>query len=428
MTTTMKNRTLRIPLRPSAALTLALAAAAGAQAAGFVDDATGSLTLRNFYIHRNFVDDRATRSKAEEWTQNFLLDLKSGYTEGPLGFGLDVLGLYSFKLDGGKGTGGTQLLPLDHDGKPADQFGRLAVSGKLKFSETELRAGEWSLVLPILRADDGRSLPQTFRGSMLTSREIPSLTLHAGHITGNSPRDDGSMEDMTLNGTSPYTSDRTSDDFDFAGAEYAFNGKRTSVGLWYARLKDIYKQRYVQLQHSQPLGKAWTLDANLGYFDGEEDGEALEGHLDNKTLTGMFSLRHGAHTFYLGLQRVSGDSKWLRVNGTSGGSLANDSYNGSFDNARERSWQVRYDYDFAPQGVPGLTLMTRYIEGHNVHTGNIDDGEEWNRETQLSYVVQSGPAKNLALRWRNSTIRRDWGADNEYDEQRIIVQYPLSLF
>ncbi|TBW09341.1 OprD family porin [Azotobacter chroococcum] len=424
----MKNSTPRFPLRPSSALACALLlAGTGAQAA-FVDDAKGTLTLRNFYIHRNFVDDGATRSKAEEWTQSFILDLKSGYTEGPVGFGVDVLGLYSLKLDGGKGTGGTQLLPLDKDGKPADHFGRIAVSGKMKYSETELRVGEWFLVLPILRADDGRSLPQTFQGSMLTSKEIKNLSLYAGHITGNSPRDDGSMEDMTLNGTSPYTSDRKSDDFDFGGAEYSFNGKRTTVGAWYARLKDIYKQRYFQVLHTQPLGKEWTLGANLGYFDGEEDGEALEGHLDNKVLSGMFSLRYNAHTVYLGLQRVSGDSKWLRVNGTSGGTLANDSYNGSFDNARERSWQARYDYDFASLGMPGLTLMTRYIKGTNVHTGNIDDGEEWNRETQLSYVVQSGPAKDLTLRWRNSTIRRDWGANNKFDEQRIIVQYPLSLF
>ncbi|GAB3471032.1 hypothetical protein GCM10027398_21280 [Azotobacter salinestris] len=179
-------------------------------AAGFVDDAKGTLTLRNFFINRDFKGDNATRGKAEEWTQNFILDFRSGYTEGPLGFGVDVLGLYSQKLDGGKGTGGTQLLPLGRDGKPADH------SGKMKLSETELRVGEWYLVLPILRADNGRSLPQTFQGSMLTSQDIRNLTLYAGHITGNSPRDDRSMEDMTLFGTSPYTSDRKSDDYNFA--------------------------------------------------------------------------------------------------------------------------------------------------------------------------------------------------------------------
>ncbi|WP_349616177.1 OprD family porin [Azotobacter salinestris] len=426
----MTSRNLLSMVHGSASLTLgtALCLPLAANAAGLVDDATGTLTLRNFFINRDFKGDNATRSKAEEWTQNVILDLKSGYTQGPVGFGVDVLGLYSVKLDGSKGTGGTQLLPLGRDGDPADHFGRIAVSGKMKFSETELRVGEWYLVLPILRSDDGRSLPQTFQGSMLTSREISNLTLHAGHITGNSPRDDGSMEDMTLFGTSPYTSDRKSDDFDFAGAEYAFNDKRTTVGLWYARLKDIYKQRYVQLLHTQPLGKEWTLGANLGYFDGEEDGEALEGHLDNKVLSGLFSLKYNAHTVYLGLQRVSGDNKWLRVNGTSGGTLANDSYNSSYDNARERSWQLRYDYNFAALGVPGLTFMTRYISGKNIHVGAVDDGEEWGRESELAYVVQSGAAKNLTLRWRNSTIRRDYGSNNQFDEQRLIVQYPLSLF
>ncbi|QQE90654.1 OprD family porin [Azotobacter chroococcum] len=420
----MKNSTPRFPLRQSPALAFALLlAGTGAQAA-FVDDAKGTLTLRNFYIHRNFVDDGATRSKAEEWTQSFILDLQSGYTEGPIGFGIDVLGLWSVKLDGGKGTSGTQLLPVGKDGDPADQFGRLAVAGKLRFSRTEVKAGEWSPALPILRSDDGRSLPQTFQGGMLTSKEIKNLTVYGGRFRGNSPRDDSSLNDMSWVGNSSVTSDR----FSFAGAEYAFNGNRTTVGAWFGQLEDIYKQRYFQLTHTQPLGKDWSLGANLGYFDGEEDGSAQAGKLDNKLLSGLFSLKHGAHVLYLGLQRVTGDDKWLRVNGTSGGTAANDTYNGSFDNARERSWQLRYDYDFATLGIPGLTLMTRYLKGTNVHVGNIDDGEEWNRETQLSYVVQSGPAKNLTLRWRNSTIRRDWGANNKFDDNRLIVQYPLSLF
>ncbi len=50
------------------------------------------------------------------------------------------------------------------------------------------------------------------------------------------------------------------------------------------------------------------------------------------------------------------------------GTLANDSYNSSYDNAQEKSWQLRHDYNFAAVGVPGLTLMNRYISGSNVHT------------------------------------------------------------
>ncbi len=413
------NSSCKQTLVPSA-LSLALLAAAlplGAQAEGFVDDAKVSLGLRNFYINRNFVDPAFPQGKAEEWTQSFILDARSGYTQGAVGFGVDVLGLYALKLDGGRGTRGTQLLPVHDDGRPADDFGRLGVAAKAKISNTELKVGEWMPVLPILRADDGRSLPQTFEGAQLTSSEIAGLTLYGGQFRGNSPRNDASMEDMSYAGAE-------SDRFNFVGGEYKFNQERTLLGLWHAELEDVYNQQYLQLLHSQPLGD-WTLGANLGYFHGSEDGSELAGELDNKTYSGLFSAKFGGNTFYVGLQKVSGDT-WMRVNGTSGGSLANDSYNASFDNAEERSWQVRHDYNFASVGIPGLTLMNRYISGDNVHTASTDDGKEWGRETELAYVIQSGALKNLSMKWRNSSIRRDFST-NEFDENRLIFNYPLSI-
>ncbi|RMS69791.1 OprD family outer membrane porin [Pseudomonas savastanoi] len=358
-------------------------------AEGFVDDTKATLTLRNAYFNRNFTNpafpnSAAPQSKAEEWTQSFILDAKSGFTQGVVGFGVDVLGLYSLKLDGGKGTGGTQLLP-------------------------------------ILRSDDGRSLPQTFRGGQVTSKEIDGLTLYGGQFRGNSPRNDASMEDMSMNGRGAFTSDR----FNFGGGEYAFNDKRTQVGVWYSELQDIYQQQFFNLLHSQPVGD-WTLGANLGYFIGKEDGNKLAGDLDNKTAYALLSARYGGSTFYVGLQKLTGDTAWMRVNGTSGGTLANDSYNSSYDNAKEKSWQLRHDYNFAVLGVPGLTLMNRYISGDNVHTGNITDGKEWGRESELAYTVQSGALKNLNVKWRNSSLRRDFST-NEFDENRVFISYPISL-
>jgi hypothetical protein len=397
---------------------MALALPLSSQAAGFTEDAKITLGLRNFYINRNFVDPSNSQSKAEEWTQSFILDARSGFTEGPVGFGLDVLGMSAFKLDGGRGTRNTGLLPV-HDGNhPADNYGRLAVAGKAKLSKTELKAGEWMPVLPILRADDGRSLPQTFQGAQLTSNEIDGLTLYGGQFRQNSERNDASMEDMKFGAG-------ISDRFNFAGGEYRFNDNRTLVGLWHAELQDVYNQQYLQVQHSQPVGD-WTLGANLGYFQGEDDGSARAGKLDNKTYSGLFSAKLGGNTFYVGLQKVSGDTGWMRVNGTSGGSLANDSFNASYDNAKERSWQVRHDYNFAAVGIPGLTLMNRYISGDNVHAGSTTDGKEWGRETELAYVIQSGPLKNLSMKWRNNSIRRDFSS-NEFDENRLIFNYPLSI-
>ncbi|MCD9117150.1 OprD family porin [Pseudomonas bijieensis] len=409
-----------------------------AQAEGFIDDAKINLNLRNFYLNRNFVDNGSSkvipgptnRGAAAEWTQSFILDARSGFTTGAVGFGVDALGMLAVKLDGGRGTYGTQLLPTHDGSQPADDFGRLAVAGKMKVSKTELKVGEWMPVLPILRADDGRSLPQTLEGAQVTSKEITNVTFYGGQFRGNSQRNDASMEKLSQNGVGTVAHGKNtieSDRFNFAGAEYSFNEKRTLVGAWYAQLEDIYHQRYFQFQHSQPINDSFTLGANLGYFDGEEDGAALAGDQDNRTASGLFSLKTGAHTFYIGLQRLFGDSAWQRVAGTSGGTLANDSYGWSYDGAQERSWQVRYDYDFAGLGIPGLTMMNRFIKGTHVHSGAVTDGEDRGRESELAYVVQSGTFKSLSLRWRNSTLRRDYGNTNSFDENRLIIQYPLSI-
>ena len=390
-------------------------------AEGFVEDTKATLTLRNAYINRNFTNPDYPQSKAEEWTQNFILDVKSGFTQGTVGFGIDVLGLYSQKLDGGKGTVGTQLLPTHGDGEPADNFGRLGVAAKARISNTELKIGEWMPVLPILRSDDGRSLPQTFRGGQITSKEFAGLNLYGGQFRANSPRNDASMEEMSLNGKGAFTSDR----FNFAGGDYSFNDKHTQVGLWYAQLEDIYQQQFLNVLHTQPVGDV-TLGANLGYFWGKDDGSKLAGDLNNRTAYALLSAKYKGNTLYVGLQKVSGDDGWMRVNGTSGGTLANDSYNSSYDLAKERSWQLRHDLDFAVFGVPGLTMMNRYLSGDNIHTGAITDGKEWGRESELAYTIQTGTFKDLNMRWRNSTMRRDYST-NEYDENRIFISYPLSL-
>lgn len=122
--------TVTLNSRNFCALALACALPLPGQAAGFVDDASVNLNLRNFFINRNFTNPGNAQGLAQEWTQNFILDAKSGFTQDTVGFGVDALGLYSIKLDGGKGSGGTQLLPVGSDGRPADDFGRLAVAGK----------------------------------------------------------------------------------------------------------------------------------------------------------------------------------------------------------------------------------------------------------------------------------------------------------
>ncbi|MGQ7957031.1 OprD family porin [Pseudomonas sp. SP16.1] len=407
-----------LPLALLGSTALAVVLPSAGHAAGFVDDAKVTLGLRNYYFNRNFLNHTNNdQSQAAEWTQSFILDARSGFTQGTVGFGLDALGLLSLKLDGGRGTTGSQLLPVHDDGYAADEFGRLAVAAKARFSKTELKVGEWFAVLPILRADDGRSLPQTFQGAQITSSEIDGLNLYGGQFWKNSQRNDASREDMSFGGVE-------GDDFNFGGGEYRFNGNNSMLGVWHARLEDVYKQSFAQLTHSQPVGD-WVLGANLGYFDGKEEGAAKAGELDNKVYQGSLNAKTGNNSFTLSYQRLSGDTKFLRIDGASGGSLVNDGFTASFDAPEERSWQLRHDYNFAGLGIPGLTLMNRYTSGSNIHTGGRTDAEEWARESELAYTIQEGSLKNLSIRWRNSSVRRDVGTDA--DENRLIINYPLSI-
>ncbi|WP_092435218.1 OprD family porin, partial [Geopseudomonas sagittaria] len=359
--------------------------------------------------------------------QGFILNFKSGYTPGPVGFGVDAIGLLGIKLDGSAdraGALGTGLMPRHTDGEPADEYSRAGAALKIRVSKTELKVGELQPNLPVLTFSDIRLLPPSYTGASVVSQEFAGLTLQGGQMRAMSHRDEAGDDAM-----SPWIGRRavlavSSDRFNYAGADYAFNQNRTSVGAWYAQLEDVYNQRFFSLKHSEPLG-AWTLGANLGYFDSSEDGEELAGAIDNQTFYGMLSAKRGGHTFHVGYQELSGDHGMVRIFGNVT-PLANELPTFDFASTDERSWQARYDYDFAALGIPGLVSTVRYITGDNVDTGGAEEGKDWERDLDLGYTVQSGPLKNVSVRVRNVVARSNYRPD--IDENRLIVSYNLALF
>ena len=91
----------------------------------------------------------------------------------------------------------------------------------------------------------------------------------------------------------------------------------------------------------------------------------------------------------------------------------------------ERSWQARYDYDFAALGVPGLSSTVRYIRGNNVDTGRGFEGKDRERDLDIGYVVQSGALKGLGVRVRNVEARSNYRSD--IDENRLLLTYTWTL-
>lgn len=434
-------------------LAVALSLPIAAQAA-FIEDSKASLELRNFYMNRDFRNDfdstkavskpmvqhngyKSRQSKSEEWAQGFLLRYESGFTEGTVGVGVDAYGFAGLKLDSGRGSADTGLLlPKDSNsngkrgGSVPDSYGELGAAAKFRISETTLRAGTLMPKLPVVSAGDARLLPQTFQGVQLTSLDVSNLTLNAGQLERDNQRNSTNNEAMAIslhNGkrdTSKYSKSNAnvSNKFDFFSGSYKWNDQLTT-GYHFGKLDGVYKQHIVNGVFTLPIAEGQSLKADLRYAKTSDDESS---GIDNKAISGMLTYQLGYNSFGLGYQKMSGDTGYAYLLLTDP-HLVNYIQIRDFAATDEKSWQARYDYNFAGLGIPGLNLMTRYVKGSNIYMGaGQSRGNEWERDTDIGYVFQEGPLKNLGVKWRNSTVRSDISV-GKVDENRLIVSYTIPL-
>ncbi|GAB6387174.1 OprD family porin [Stutzerimonas marianensis] len=402
--------------------------------AAFIEDTKANLELRNFYYNSDFRQEGAGQSKQDEWAQGFLLRVESGYTEGTVGFGVDALGLLGVKLDsGGSGVDrrtGTGLLPTGASGAP-DDYSQLGLAAKAKVSKSVFKVGTLQLKNPAVATSDSRLLPATMRGAQLISNEINGLTLDVGYIDQINDRNSTNNEDMVvntsdkginINGVTVANSGVTSDEFAYLGGTYKLT-KDLSASYYYSNLEDFYKQHSVNLIHVLPIAEGQSLKTDLRYQRSTDDGNT---NVDNKAFGAMVTYSLSGHSFGLGYQKMSGDTGFAYVGGNIDPYLVNFVQIGDFAKPDEKSWQARYDFNFASVGIPGLTFMTRYLTGDNFERAGVSEGKEWERDTDLAYTFQEGALKNLNIKWRNATFRSN-GTANDIDQNRLIVSYTIPL-
>lgn len=391
--------------------------------ADFIADSKASVELRNFYFNRDFRNGPPTaqRDSAAEWAQGAMLRFESGYTAGTLGLGVDAVGMLGIKLDGGDGSGGTGLLPADLGSKNGrgsqDEYSKLELTAKAKVSETILKVGSLAFRTPVVSSNDTRLLPATFEGALLTSKDIDKLMLQGGKLEQIKFNSSSNYQDFTGNRIGG-----VSDDFRFAGGTYSFN-KALSTSLYYGNLENIYRQYFGGVVYEIPLAEQQSLKFDLRYSKSTDDGNFRP--LDNRAANGLVSYTLGSNVFTAAYQRMSGDDPFPYI-ANSDPYLVNFVQINDFANTQERSWQLRYDYNFAALGLPGLTFMSRYVQGDNALVAGNNTGKEWERNTDIGYVIQSGSLKNVGLKVRNATVRSNFG--NDLDETRLILSYTLALW
>ena len=403
-----------------------------ADAKGFVEDSHLNVLARNAYISRDYKDHKQDKA---EWGQGFLGTFTSGFTQGTVGVGVDAFGIYALRLDGGRGksgAGGIDFFKQGASGKAADDIAKAGAAVKVRFSNTVLKYGDQMPALPVLMYDNSRLMPESFTGTLLTSKEINGLEINVGRFTAESrksaeARDSGDLKSINV-----------------FGGSYKFTDN-LSASLYGSEMEDELNKQYVGVTYAIPLQdkQSLTFDFN-GYRthvkeDYARDVLKVDGQ-DNKIWSLASTYAFGAHTVTLAYQSSTGEigypyGGYRNSGGVGDGGntiLLANSYWSDFNAKDERSWQLGYGFDFGAVGIPGLTYNIAYVRGTNIDDGS-DRGRGTEREifNQAKYVVQSGPVKDLSVRLRGSWLRVSNNA-SDYNvggnEVRVFVDYPISIF
>jgi hypothetical protein len=415
-----------------------------AKAEGFIEGSSLNLHFRNAYFNRNNLNTGVRDNR--EWGQGFVARFESGYTPGTIGFGLDAHAMLGLKLDGGGGHAGTSILPShfkneDELGAAPHSFSTAGAAVKLKAFDTELKAGDLFLTNPVIAGGETRMLPQTFRGVSLTNTSVDGLLLEGGQVSFTKPyNQSGHRRIDTYYGA--LQDNRDSDHLSWAGASWS-GSENITTNLYAAELKDIWNQYYVDFDYTYVVNDLVSLNPGVHFYHTQDTGQALLGDIDNNTFSLHFTVNAGYHSITAAYQRVNGDTPFDYINLGDSVYLDNSRMYSDFNAPNERSWKLQYDYDFAGIGIAGLSSSLSYSRGeadltkadqnrtyYDYYNPAGKHATHWERDLDVKYVFQEGNLKDLSvlLRYASHRANQAYASEQDNDEIRLIVDYPLNVF
>ncbi|MGE8542017.1 MAG: OprD family outer membrane porin [Acinetobacter sp.] len=419
------------------------------------EDGKFDLMNRNFYFYRDFRNGGANPSGANsqlpiseregyrsEWAHGIIGQYSSGFTEGAVQIGFDAYGMVGIKLYSDEYKTGTNLITFDpKTGETRDSYGEVGGAVKVKYKDTVLTYGNQFPNVPVIATSTVRLLPTVSTGVSLQDKTVDNLVMNAGYFYSMNPLD--STHDLHYF-TTDYAAGIKADSISFLGGTYKLPAG--SVTLYASELEDVWNQYFLGATYQKALsGPDQKIKAAFAGYSNNDAGKKIGGDIDAYIASALVGYQYQNHTISVGYQQVFGNEPfdWVGFSTIGGNSsILNAAQFATFSEAKEKSWQIKYEADFAPYGLPGLSLMARYIYGwdidnsrsnnpyytkRHVYDTNIDT-THWERDIQLAYKVPTGFAKGMDIKLRQATHRAvDGYRYNDIDELRVIIEYPLSF-
>ncbi len=398
------------------------------QASSFVDDAQVSLTAKNYYFDRDYTNNTPYPA-ARDWAQGFVLKAQSGYSDGPVGFGIDLMGTAGINLmNNAEQYAGSGLFPVDSKtNERPNTYGELRWTAKAKLNKTTLHVGTLTPMFPVIFSTPARLFQQSFRGIHLQSNDIENLHLNALYVDRVNQRDSTNDEHIRVgNPNGRFSSSAESSGLHMLGGEYKITPQYTAQ-LYHATLHDIYQQNYAGLKTNHDLGWGRLL-SDVRLFVSQDEGEANAGHIDNQHLSGIWGISKNNHTLSAGYMQSFGDTA-LPILAGGEPPVFLDCISADFTNKDEKVFSVRYDYDFKETALNGLKFMTRYSKGVDIDLPqfNRDDFEQDALDFDLNYRIPTGKFEGVNIRTRYTRYRNDMPnigmVFRSDDETRVNVDY-----
>lgn len=411
----------RLSLAACAALSCGMAAAGPAAdaALGMHDallrDSEVTLHLRSYYFDRHSPGGAVSAA----WAAGGWLGYRSGWLGELVRFG--IVGYTSQPIWAPSDSGGTGLLQPDQD--PISVIGQAYAS--LKLGDQVLSGGRFEVRQPEVNPNDVRMLPNTFEGLNLNGR-VAAVNFYVAY----------------LNAMKTIASDHFDDFAAVAGAPVGvsaplwligFDGKPQPGASWRLsayHVPDILDSMYADGAWQTSLSHGYALRLGAQLMAQRSNGsDALTGSAFSTAVGGVRAdLTHGGATATLAYNQTADGANWRYPYGVWEGYTSMIVL--SFNRAHERAWLVGGNYDFAAQGLPGLTINANIVFG----SGAIDpaagtplqNNTEYDLTVDYRFQAARWPAWARPLWLRARAAYVDQGAAGNISDYRIIVNYPMS--
>ena len=398
-------------------LGLAIAAAVAANSVQAAETATMDPSLE--FTYKNFYWDEDAKNNPskdrQEWVHGLIADFDSGYVNNLVGAVVTVG--YAGPLDVKKDSMVTNLpAGSDGEGDAISGFQQAYLKTKTTFSGVDMGAtlGVKKRSTQTYSDSGSRMLAASSTGFDLMA-SFGDAEFYFTEITGVSGR-----SASTLN-------NRLDEELRIYGASYSYEG--LDVAAEYGEVDDGKEQTFLMAAYGFELDDMSSVDLDVRYGKMDMDDNSAESKYFN--LNGTFNYGNG----YVGLGYNKTKDGDYEADYDIGGN--NDNFNSSlslwadFNYEGEQAYVLTGGYNFADQGLEGLTWDLWYAKGDDADNYSNFDRKEIG--SYLSYAFD-GSMEGLSVAWLYTNYRiegMDGSTDlseNDVDVNRLYLTYSVAAF